>query len=246
MDCTNPSLFTPERLLAFAHGEPDEALEPHLRVCPPCANSMAAYGIVDRALGARLYRVECPPTQELGELALDLLTPEAALLARTHLAGCPHCQAEFSTLRAGLAGNPLLDLARRPSPFRRLVAHLLPPPGEVMAYAMVRGEASDTVRSYEAEGITVSLTLEPSGSGVRRWNLLGLVLPDGDAVEPPTGITRLSLQERLVGEAPLDDLGNLVFSDVAAGLYDLEITLPDSVVVLEGVRIGPREDEASA
>ncbi|HXT37146.1 MAG TPA: hypothetical protein VN837_16345 [Chloroflexota bacterium] len=245
MDCTDPSLFTPERLLAFAHGEPDEEIEPHLRVCPPCANSMAAYGTVDRVLRARLYRVECPPSQELGELALDLLTPEAALLARAHLAGCPHCQAEFSALRTDLVTDPLLDLARRPSPFRRLIAHLLPPLGEVTAYTMVRGEASDTVRSYEAEGITVSLTLEPSGSGVRRWNLLGLVLPAGDVIEPPTGITRLSLRERLVGEAPLDELGNLVFSDLAAGLYDLEITLPDSVIALEEVRVGPPEDGVS-
>lgn len=246
MDCTNPGLFPPERLLAFAHGEPDQEIEPHLRDCPPCAKSLAAYRSADRALTARLYRVACPPTRELGELALDLLTPEANLLTRTHLAGCPHCQAEFSVLRAELAGNPLLDLPRRPSPFRRLIAHLLPPPGEVMAYAMVRGEASGTVRSYEAEGITVLLTLEPAGSGVRRWNLLGLVLPGEDAIEPPTGITRLSLRDRLVGEAPLDDLGNLVFSDLAAGLYDLEITLPDSVVVLEGVRIGPSEDQTPA
>jgi hypothetical protein len=246
MDCINPGLFPPERLLAFAHGEPDEALEPHLRACPPCAKSMAAYGSADRALGARFFRVECPPPQELGELALDLLTPEAAHLARAHLAGCPHCQAEFSTLRAELATDPLLDLARRPSPLRRLIAHLLPPLGEVTAYAVVRGEGSNTVRSYEAEGITVSLTLESSGSGARRWNLLGLVLPAGDAVEPPTGVTRLSLEGRLVGEAPLDDLGNLGFSDLAAGLYDLEIALPDSMVALEGVRIGTPEDGAPA
>ncbi|HVA89667.1 MAG TPA: hypothetical protein VNL71_07475 [Chloroflexota bacterium] len=238
MDCTDPGLFSPERLLALASGEPDEALARHLRSCPACANSMAAYGTADRVLGARLFRVECPPAQELGELALDLLTPEKALGTRAHMAGCLHCQAEFTALHTSLATDPLLDLVPRPSPLRRLIAHLLPPPGEVMAYALVRGEVSDSVRTYEAEEITVSLTQEHASGGARRWNLLGLVLGVGDAAEPPTGAARLSLRGQVVSEAPLDELGNLVFGDVAADLYDLEIALADLVVMIEGVRIG--------
>lgn len=239
MDCIEPNAFPADRLLAYADGEPDPALAAHLPICPACANALAAYGVETRVLRACLYRADCPPTHDLGELALDLLSPARTTETRAHLAACPHCQTEFRTLRDALATDPLLDLVSRPSPLRRLIARLLPPPTEVMAYAMVRGEPSDAALTYEVEGITASLTVERERSGNgQQWILLAMILNEADADGPPIGTARLLHQGGLVEDMPLDELGNLIFAGLAPGHYDLELALSDRLIAIEHIPVG--------
>ncbi|MGH2389856.1 MAG: hypothetical protein ACRDIE_16775 [Chloroflexota bacterium] len=233
-----PDQFSAERLLAFASGEDDEVLAAHLPSCAACAEAVAGYIAADRALGAVLYRAACPSSMDLGELALDLLEPPRATVVRSHLAGCPHCGAEFAGLRDALRDNPMLDLARRPSPLRRLIARLLSAPTEVMAYGMVGAELNRAARTYEVEGIRVLLTLEGTGNDdPRRWTLHGRV--DG-GVESGTveDMARVLLHGQHVGEAPIDRVGRFAVGGLAEDVYDLELSRGDQLIVVERLPIG--------
>lgn len=238
MDCTVPGQFPAERLLAFANGEDDEALAAHLPNCAACAAAVAGYAAAEHALGAALYRAACPPSVDLGELALDLLEPARTTNVRSHLAGCPHCGAEFTALRNALRDNPLLDLARRPSPIRRLVARLLSAPTEVMAYGMVDAEPGRVARIYEIEGIRVVLTVEGEGNNERRrWTLHGRV-NEGAEVGAPDDTARVLLHGQHVGEAPIDEVGNFTVSALAEDIYDLELSRGDRLIAVEQLPIG--------
>jgi hypothetical protein len=239
MDCTAPGQFSAERLLAFAGGERDEALAAHLPSCAACTEALAGYAAAEHALRARLYRSDCVTTMELGELALDLLQPERATIVRAHLAGCPRCGVEFAGLRDALQTDPLLDLVPRPSPLRRLIARLLSTPAEVMAYGMVDAATHNPTRTYEAEGIRVSLTLaREEGDAVHRWTLHGMMVEsDAESISPP-GTARLLLNGQLISESRIDDLGTFVIVGLSAGIYDLELRLAGGLIALEALPVG--------
>jgi hypothetical protein len=238
MDCTAPGQFPAERRLAFASGEDDEALVAHLPNCAACAAAVAGYAAADHALGTVLYRAACPPTMDLGELALDLLEPARATMVRSHLAGCPHCGAEFTALREALRDNPLLDLARRPSPIRRLVARLLSAPAEVMAYSMVDAELGRAARLYEIEGIRVLLTVEGDGNNEqRRWTLHGRI-DEGAEADTPDDMARVLLHGQHVGEAPIDRMSHFAVGGLAEDIYDLELSRGDRLIAVEQLPIG--------
>src|SRR5437868_9448400 len=114
MTCIEPGLVAPEDLVAYASGEEDARTAAHVAACPACAVEVAGYRGAARALRARLFRVDCPPTQSLGELSLGLLDAQEALAVRAHLALCPHCSDELAVLDAALRGDPLDEL--RPAP----------------------------------------------------------------------------------------------------------------------------------
>lgn len=238
MECIDPGRVTPDDLVAYATGETEARIDVHIAACASCAAEAAAYASVDGLLRSRLFRVDCPSTQTLGELALDLLDPGEALALRGHLALCTHCAGEFSALAQDLRDDPMAALAPAPGRLARIVARLLPAPGLTAGYAGVRGGDTSMSRSYEAEGISVSLTLEAETSGLqRRWTLLGLVVSEDGELPPGTGAA-LMRDGQTVARAALDDLGNVVFADVAAGDYSLELTLSDRIVVIEGLDVG--------
>jgi hypothetical protein len=239
MDCTAPGQFPAERLIAFAGGEPDQALATHLSACAACTETLAAYTSAEHAFRAVLYRADCATSVELGELALDLRRAEQTTMLRAHIAGCPYCGAEFAGLREALRTDPLLDLIPRPSPFRRLIARLLSTPAEVMAYGMPATVNHDPVRIYEAEGVRVLLTLVPEGSeGVERWTLQGAML-DSEAERVSSSSTaHLLLNGRQIADSPIDDLGHFAASGLGEGTYDLELHLPNRLIALESLPVG--------
>src|SRR5437868_7343036 len=107
MECTKPGAVTPESLMTYATGETDTLPATHIALCPACAAQALGYGRVDRVLRSRLYRVDCPSTQVLGELALELLPPDDIITVRAHLALCPHCAGELATLSKALREDPI-------------------------------------------------------------------------------------------------------------------------------------------
>jgi hypothetical protein len=178
-----------------------------------------------------LYRVDCPDAHTLGEFELDLLDPVERIRVAGHAVDCEACAAELGVLRTYLAtpttvAEPLTGRARR------IVAALFAPRPE-LAYGGLRGVGDSATHVYTAGEVTVTL-----GPGLNAGSVLGLVVADD--VPPETLLARAVRLVPRAGSstaAQLDDLGNFEFDDVPTGVYDLELDLPGSLVVIEDFRV---------
>jgi len=236
-----------EDLLAYADGVDDAGTDTHVATCVECAAEVSAYTLLDRMLRTRLLRVDCPDTQDLGELALGLLPPERALSMRQHLALCPACGREEAEFRAMLQGDPLADLLPRPGPLARLVARLLPAPGLGLTPAGMRGADDRSAQRYEADGLTLALTVEAEEGGpVRRWRLLGLAIDEASDGVATGLVLRVLRHGDVVRETALDDLGNVTVDGLEAGTYDLELVRETGVIAIEGLEIGTTHAQTEA
>src|ERR1051326_5308348 len=185
----------------------------------------------ERELRRPLYRFDCPNAQTLGDYQLELLEPAARTRIAAHAVECDDCRDELQTLRAFLAlPTPIADapLAR----LRRFVATVFTPaPG--LAYSALRGADGDSTRVFEAHDVTVSI-----GRAQTSGSLLGLIVAAGRPPEALDGReVRLLPREGEPLLTRLDDLGNFEFGEVKAGLYALEVDLPDGILVIEELRV---------
>jgi Putative zinc-finger len=182
----------------------------------------------EHELRGALYRFDCPDPLALGEYLSDLLEPAERTEVAAHLVDCDDCRSELQTLRAFLAqpapavSEPILGRARR------IVATLFTPrPG--LAYSGLRGAPDPTTRVFEAGDITVSVA-----SGQTSGSLIGLIV----AGEPLTDReVRLVPREGAALTTVVDDVGNFFFEGAPAGLYALEIDLPDGILVVEELTV---------
>jgi hypothetical protein len=222
---------TAEELMAYGDGESAAEVAAHLEGCSTCADQAQSYMNLLGGLRHSLYRFDCPDPHTLGEYQLGLLEPEQDRGVAAHAAECDACSAELQTLRSYLAmPAPVTDsLVERA---RRMVATLFrPAPG--LAYGGLRGTSEATTQVFQVED--VSLTV---GAGQGRGTLVGLVLIAGTDPRALEGRTvRLVPADHGALDSRLDDLGNFEFDQVPAGLYALEIELPDAMVVVEELRI---------
>jgi hypothetical protein len=237
MECIEPGVIAEDQLFALACGESQPAAAIHIARCAACASFVSTYAAADTRLARGLHRLECPSALTLGELALELLKPDEALSVRVHLADCPRCGAELSVLIEDTRGEPLADLMRAPSMFRRIVAALAPAAGHSIAPAGLRGTAGG-VSIYEAEEVTVSLIGQAVGQGgARTYALLGLIDVSG-STPLQASEAALSKEAACVASAAVDELGNFSLDQLQPGTYMLELRFPDRVVVLERVEVG--------
>jgi len=89
------------------------------------------------------------------------------------------------------------------------------------------------VRGRQVEDVTVTV-----GPGPAAGTLVGLVLVAGAEPQALDGRTiRLIPLDRATLSSSMDDLGNFEFEAVPAGLYALEIDLPDAQVIVEELRL---------
>jgi anti-sigma factor RsiW len=228
-------------LVAYAEGDAPERIVEHVRRCPSCAAEAERYAHADRRLRGTFYRLGCPSPQTIGEYHLNLLSPTERQDVAAHLLECPRCADELRTLREFFRGDLVDEAALSPSlasRVRRIVATLVPAsPGP--ARVALRGAADQSMRTYRAGDLTITVAWRP-GSQPGRATLVGLLLPDGDG----------SVEDRearlIAGTAPgaerregtarverTDELGNFLFDDVRPGTYRLEIDLPAATVVVE-------------
>ncbi len=124
---------------------------------------------------------------------------------------------------------------------RRIAALLLPPqPG--LSYQ--RGSAQPAVlwpRNYLAEDVTISLQLEQSLKQRGSLQLIGFVSRQGLAVEALQGtLMQLMTSEGVIQEQHIDELGNVIFADLAPALYTLEVHLPEGIVVVDQLAVQPQ------
>ena len=217
--------------MAYGDGEAPASVVAHVEACPTCADQARSYAQIQVGLRRSLFRFDCPDAHTLGEYQLDLLEPEHGQRVAAHAVECDACSVELQTLRTYLAMPT--SIAESPlEQARRLVATLFQPaPG--LAYGGLRGTSDIATRIFQVADITVTV-----GPGQRPGTLVGLVLMAGTEPQALDGrAVRLIPTDRAALSASMDDLGNFEFEDVPAGMYALEIDLPDTLVVVEELRL---------
>lgn len=243
MDGPTPHMLNEDDLIA-AVIDPDhlsaEARQ-HLAQCPTCAERAAPYRQVVSALTSRLYRWDCPNTQEISDYAAGWLRGKRRRALTLHVKRCPRCAEELEISRQFLAPAPLPA-----TPPQRLIARLVPRRAMGAALAGLRGASSEDnggwPRQYQVNGISLSLhraAPSPGGSGAM---LLGLI---SRAEAPPEAFANREVR-LIASDAPdrpplateqIDDLGNFVLSPIPTGRFDLLILLPEGELVIEGLEL---------
>ncbi|MGB8348240.1 MAG: hypothetical protein WCD86_25385 [Ktedonobacteraceae bacterium] len=123
MECNAPGAIRDEELLAYLAGEMVRPfVTEHLTHCQRCAAQLASYQELESLLTSKLYRLDCPPNEVLGEYQLGMLSAAMTAAVRHHLDICVLCAAEVAALEGFLANDPLL--AERAVPTRVAVSNL--------------------------------------------------------------------------------------------------------------------------
>jgi hypothetical protein len=203
-----------------------------------------------------LFRFDCPSPEALGEYRLGLLSTQEQTDVKRHLARCPHCRAELTTLDQflddleGLPDRGAASESGAAQRVRTIVAKLVEW-GEGLAGSLsipgrgalapvpagVRGEAGSLPRQYVAEDITISVTVEPDPDTTDRRLILGLVLPPDDDIAAWQGAPVVLEQAgATLSTTEVDDLSNFVFSGVVPGAYDITLQ-GDPHIRLEAVTV---------
>lgn len=237
-ECIQPGALTTADVVAYAEGEASERVVDHLRRCPACAREAKSYAQTNRSLHQALYRVDCPSPQTLGEYNLQLLSTDEQRAVAAHARDCPRCADELRTLREFLRGELFDESMVRPGlgqQLRRLVATLVPPSTRPAA-AGLRGTTDQSVRTYQAGNLSITIEWRP-GPRPGTAALVGLVLSEDDVDLSGHEVRLGAVQEtgaRATALAQMaDDLGNFLFDELRPGRYQLEIDLADAVVVLD-------------
>jgi hypothetical protein len=192
----------------------------------------AGFAQFQQVLRRSLYRFDCPDAHTLGEYELDVVDADQRMRIATHVVECDDCRSELHTLREFLAA-PTPIRASVVERARRVVATLLTPqPG--LAYGGLRGAAAaSAARVFEAGDVTVTV-----GPGSGGGTLIGLVIAGDSPSEALTGRgVRLLPRDGAPIRSTLDDLGNFEFNGLDADQYAVEIDLPDSIIVIQELRV---------
>lgn len=227
-------LPTSDQLLAYVDGDTNAPISAHLARCGECHRITVVYALTQRQLREALYRFDCPSAHTLGEYALDLLIDPQRHQIAQHALECSECADELRTARTFFASDTPLAAPRG---WRRVIARLLTSDGHP-ALVPVRGAARETSFEYHAGAVHIVLGTLPArerGS----VDLDGIVMHDTAATDAVAERDVALLVANLrVYATRTDDLGNFAFDSIADGTYQLEVHLPDEVVVIENLRVG--------
>jgi hypothetical protein len=196
-------------------------------------DSANAVADLERRLSRALYRFDCPSPQQLGDYHLGLVSPEDRLSIAQHVLDCVECAAELRMLRTYLVDEPRWSVGRA-TQVRRLLASLVDPLAwrPEPSLAGLRGAEGAPAAIYRAEDLSVSLM---RGPGERE--LSGLVARDVLGPEDLAGAeVHLLAADGTRQVAPIGSAGDFAFAEVPLGKLDLELRLPDRVVIVPGVQ----------
>lgn len=243
LTCSLPPEPDDARLLAFLDGQPDEPVAAHLRDCPYCRGRAGRLERMEVVLRSLLYRMSCPPPQELGEYHLGILAARQAQAVGRHIAECPLCAREVAQLHSflgefapvhapSLAEQIVEQIDVLVARLAGGVSGLLPTPQLAPVLAGVRGAGAGPL-IYEAGGVRVYMTSQPAAAGADRWDLLGL-LTGVDAA----GFSAYLWQGGwLIATALVDAGGNFVTHDLASAQYELVLSGPGQEIYIERLEI---------
>lgn len=225
---------TGAELVAHIDGDAPE-LARRIADDPASAETASEYARLQRGLRRALYRFDCPASHALGEYALRLSAAAESARIAAHLRDCLRCADEFRQIGEFMAADNPAPAPQPGERLRRLVATLLPRPGAAGAFAL-RGGPDPAPRTYEAEGLTITLDLAAERQG--SVTLTGLLTPDGEGGVVVAAAVVLIAANGTRRDTTADEWGNFAFETVAPGDYRLEIALGDGVVTIDNLPIG--------
>ena len=165
MNCVSPPELNDRQLLAYADGEADPQVATHLAQCPYCREKARHLSHWQDQLTAKLYRMTCPSSIELGDYHLGLLPTAQAVSVAQHVSDCPHCKREVAQLRDYLRGE--LAPAFEVGPMERvkvLIARLVgggqgrEQSSPMPIFTSVRGEEEGPL-IYQVDGIQLAIEI---------------------------------------------------------------------------------------
>ena len=230
------------QLLAYLDGEADPEVTEHVAQCEACRGRAGELALLQDRLTAGLYRSTCPSSTELGEYQMGLLPRAEAVTISGHVEDCPHCTRELVQLRAYLA-DLAPDVERGAlEQVKILIAELvrgvqglgeMPVLAPAPTVAGLRGDAQGPL-VYQAGAYQISVETMRDGEKQDRFALIALV----------SGPETVGLEARLLGSdgqeatAPVDELGNLYFSGLTPGPYELNLCGPHVEIQIPRISVG--------
>ena len=232
--CVDPRAISPDGLMAWARGEAPPGVGEHIERCPACREQATKYAGIDHSLRTGLLRRTCPSSLTIGEYALGALPPSEMLSVAEHLVECPHCRAESRSFSTFLSepDEPMPESGILGA-VRRLLARPLAAPEP--ALVGMRGTEDEGTVTYAANGLRLTVSVQPAGPGKPGGVLVGLVQQDSESFTDASA--RLYAADRLLQREAVDDLGNFLFRDVAPGSYRIEVSVPDAIVEIDAVHV---------
>lgn len=242
MACDTISTLPAGALLMYLEGEADPVIVQHVDLCSECTASVRQLRKSGSVLRARLFRAACPPSLQLGEYSIGLLSAHETSLIETHLASCPHCSAELRQLDAFMAQPDLAAQPQRLQPdsgaLRVLIARLvsglnsLGQPAMTPAFAALRGGTEGPL-TYEAGDYRAVIEIDEDLDRPDRRALTGLL------VGPAVGGTSVALWRdgQAIAAAEVDVHGNFELLRLAPGDYDLILTGSDVEIRIQSLSI---------
>ncbi len=223
-------------------GNADQQVLAHLARCPYCRDrAQQLAGWQDR-LTARLYRLTCPASEELGEYHLGLLSPDQASAIRQHLKECPHCTREVFQLESYLRVlAPTIEF----TPLERvkvLIAKLisggagddrqLGRPAFTPVLAGVRGgEEGPSV--FQVDDVQIAIEIQEDAEQAGAKIVLGLV----------TGLDSSGLNvilrqaDQIVATTSVDRSGNFLIPRLQPGNYHLSLIRPEVEIHVQSLEL---------
>jgi hypothetical protein len=237
MTCISPPELNDEQRSAFVDGTADADVIDHLKRCPHCADRAQRTARWQQNLKSRLRRAACPPSLEVGEYHLGLLSAAQAVAVARHIVECPPCALELKQLRGYLQAEAAADQI----PADRSAGEVLKEylgglvnvlTGQVTgglspAVIGIRGSAREPIM-IEAEDAHIILDVQPAAAG--RATLIGQVA----SAESDRWIG--SQIELWQGGQParitiVDEVGTFGFDGVFAGETELLMIAPGGHVI---------------
>ncbi|MEN9936788.1 MAG: hypothetical protein RLZZ387_3367 [Chloroflexota bacterium] len=233
-DCSSPPALDELELVAAADGEAAPHVRVHLASCAFCAARARDLAALQGALRTRLFRVLCPPGDELAAYQHRMLPEIRGSAVEAHVAECPYCARELSLIAYSSHDSP----EDRRVPLRRITAlPLAPPPGLAPArlYGAVRSAHGAVQFDYRAENFELTLRVSRDVGHPDLLVMAGTLASEDDLIADGLGSSTASLmcREALLAVSRLDELGEFIFDDVQPGEYSLSLRLGECEVVVE-------------
>ncbi len=224
--CDNPPPLSDEAISAALDGEAPAQVLAHLEHCGGCTARLEQAQRFERVLAGTLHRWDCPPSAQLGDYHLGLLTPSEQRAITAHLRLCRRCSTELEELRTFLnedipAAEPRSQKPRSPRRLDALVARLLPA-GPGLQLEGVRGAGDDILI---AQSSAATIVLDPQPAEHESVRVVGQVMDEvGEQHRWSGALVEARQAGVLVATAFVDDLGVFSFGPIATGITELRVT----------------------
>jgi hypothetical protein len=242
-----PEHATAEALAAYAldprHTD-DEPAKRHIETCMECRAEAAWLRVRLAALEAGPERAQCPSVETVTAYALGELSGNEQLIAAAHIRGCAACTEDVAVAREALAlpADEAPESSLRAA-LRRVTAALAPPPALAGARAVRGADEGDTLRTYEAAGVEVTLRSAPHDTERGHFLVFGTVKmaagQEGGRPIAPVAALLVAQGEAaapVVIEAPfVGDAFEL--EPVPPGTFRLDILLADRIVEIAPITV---------